>query len=274
MNILFGYTILNFFVSIRNEFLNKLFILITDLGSLEFYLILISFLFFIFDDRKTIKILFLLMISYLINSLLKNIFKFPRPDENIVKPVYKESGGGYGFPSGHSQNSLVLWLGLFYIFKKNYLKIVSIILIILISISRLYLGLHFLFDVLGGILIGLIILFLYFNCIDRFFEKFFYLNLKKILLISFSLIIISLFIKEYSFILISLSGILIGINLSKEFNQTYLNMKKIVLRIFVGYPVIFILIYIIKITNFNFIYFFLGLWVTYLSRLIFKKICI
>lgn len=274
MNIFFGYTILNFFVSIRNEFLNKFFILITDLGSLEFYLILISFLFFIFDDRKTIKILFLLMISYLINNIFKNIFQFPRPDENIVKPIYIESGGGYGFPSGHSQNSLVLWLGLSYIFKNNYLKIASIILIILISISRLYLGLHFLFDVLGGILIGLIILFLYFSYIDRFFEKFFNLNLKKILLISFSLIIISLFIKEYSFILISLSGILIGINLSKEFNQIDLNIKKIVLRIFIGYPVIFILIYLIKITNFNFIYFFLGLWVTYLSRLIFKKICI
>lgn len=148
---IFGYTILKFFANIRSNFLNNLFIIITDLGSIQFYLILFTFFFLIFEDKITLKLLILLTISYLTNSIFKNIFKSPRPDEKIVEAIYVESGGGYGFPSGHSQNSTVLWIGLYLTFKKNYLMIISIILIILISISRLYLGLHFLFDVIGGV---------------------------------------------------------------------------------------------------------------------------
>ncbi len=148
--IYFGYTILNYFVNIRSSFLNNLFIIITDLGSIQFYLILFSF-FLVLEDKITLKFLILLTISYLINCIVKNIFKSPRPDEKIVKAIHVESRGGYGFPSGHSQNSTVLFIGLYLTFKKNYLMIISIILITLISISRLYLGLHCLFDVVGGI---------------------------------------------------------------------------------------------------------------------------
>lgn len=272
MNIFFSYSILKFFVNIRNSFLDKFFITMTNLGGLEFYLIFIAFFFFIFEDRITLKLLFLLIISYLINTFLKNLFQLPRPNETITKPIYKESGGGYGFPSGHSQNSTVLWIGLYLIFKKYYLIIISIILIILISISRLYLGLHFLFDVIGGILIGIFILFFFFKPIDRLIEKIFLLDFWKILFISLVLLLISFFIKEYSFILISLSGILIGVNLSKKYQNSKLDIKRGIIRILIGYPIIFILIYLIKITNFVLIYLLIGLWVTFISKLIFREI--
>jgi len=271
-DVFFGYSILNYFVSIRSDFLNNLFIIITDLGSMQLYLILFSFFFLIFEDRITLKLLTLLIISYLTNSILKNIFKFPRPDEKIVKPIYTESGGGYGFPSGHSQNSTVLWIGLYLTFRKNYLMIISIVLITLISISRLYLGLHFLFDVVGGIVIGLLILLFCFKYIDKFIEKLLSLNFGIILIVSIILLLSSFFIKEFSLILNSFSGILIGINLSKNFDYVKLDFKKVLYRIFICYSIFFCLIYLIKITNLNFIYFFIGLWITYFSRLIFRKI--
>lgn len=225
-DVFFGYSILNYFVSIRSDFLNNLFIIITDLGSMQLYLILFSFFFLIFEDRITLKLLTLLIISYLTNSILKNIFKFPRPDEKIVKPIYTESGGGYGFPSGHSQNSTVLWIGLYLTFRKNYLMIISIVLITLISISRLYLGLHFLFDVVGGIFIGLLILLFCFKYIDKFIEKLSSLNFGIILIVSIILLLSSFFIKEFSLILNSFSGILIGINLSKNFDYVKLDFKR------------------------------------------------
>jgi len=271
-DVFFGYSILNYFVSIRSDFLNNLFIIITDLGSMQLYLILFSFFFLIFEDRITLKLLTLLIISYLTNSILKNIFKFPRPDEKIVKPIYTESGGGYGFPSGHSQNSTVLWIGLYLTFRKNYLMIISIVLITLISISRLYLGLHFLFDVVGGIFIGLLILLFCFKYIDKFIEQLLSLNFGIILIVSIILLLSSFFIKEFSLILNSFSGILIGINLSKNFDYVKLDFKKVLYRIFICYSIFFCLIYLIKITNLNFIYFFIGLWITYFSRLIFRKI--
>jgi len=271
-DVFFGYSILNYFVSIRSDFLNNLFIIITDLGSMQLYLILFSFFFLIFEDRITLKLLTLLIISYLTNSILKNIFKFPRPDEKIVKPIYTESGGGYGFPSGHSQNSTVLWIGLYLTFRKNYLMIISIVLITLISISRLYLGLHFLFDVVGGIFIGLLILLFCFKYIDKFIEQLLSLNFGIILIVSIILLLSSFFIKEFSLILNSFSGILIGINLTKNFDYVKLDFKKVLYRIFICYSIFFCLIYLIKITNLNFIYFFIGLWITYFSRLIFRKI--
>lgn len=272
MNELFNYGILNFFVSIRSSFLDNFFIIITDLGSLVFYLIFISFFFFIFEYKITLKLIFLLIISYLINTLIKNTFQLPRPNEDIIKPIYKESGGGYGFPSGHSQNSTVLWMGLYLSFKKRYLILISSILIILISISRLYLGLHFLFDVLGGILIGILIILIFYKYIERLIEKYFILDFWKILIISIFLYILSFFIKDYSFILISLSGILIGVKLTKKIKNYKLDFKKIFLRVLIGYPIIFILIYLIKITNFNLIYLIIGLWVTFISRTIFNKL--
>lgn len=272
MNELFNYEILNFFVSIRNSFLDNFFIIITDLGSLELYLIFISFFFFIFEDKITLKLLFLLIFSYLINTLIKNTLKLPRPNEEIIQPIYKESGGGFGFPSGHSQNSTVLWIGLYLIFKKRYLIIISSILIILISISRLYLGLHFLIDVLGGILIGIMIIFIFFKYIGRLIEKYFIIDFWEILIISSFLYILSFIIKDYAFILISLSGILIGVKLTKKFKNYKLDLKKIFLRVLIGYPIIFILIYCIKITNFNLIYLIIGLWISFISRTIFNKL--
>lgn len=272
MDFIYNYSILKFFLNLRNPFLNRFFIIITDLGSLEFYLILISFLFFIFDDRKTLKIVFLLIISYFLNSLIKVTFKLSRPDEKIIEPIYKESGGGYGFPSGHSQNSTVTWFGLYTLFKKRWLLFLSIIIISLVSVSRLYLGLHFLFDIIGGFLIGSIVLTTYFKFFDKFVQEIFSFNLTKIIILSIVFIIISYFIKEYSFILLSLSGLIIGIILNKNVINKVKNFKDALIRILIGYPVIFFLIYFINVTNFQLIYLIIGLWVTYFSRLIFQKL--
>lgn len=272
MELLFGYEIINFFLRLRNPILDRFFIFVTDLGSFDFYLILFSFLFFIYDDKKSFKILFLLFISYLLNSFLKEIFNLPRPDEKIVKPIYKESGGGYGFPSGHSQNSTVTYLALFKIFKKNWLLILSIILITLISLSRIYLGLHFFYDVLGGILIGLIILYIYFYHLDKFFEKFFNSVLKYSSLITISLIFLSFLFLEYSLVFLSLSGIILGMGLNKNSINKTKNFKNGILRILIGYSILIFLIFLFNLLKFNLLYIIPGLWVTYLSRIIFNKL--
>ncbi|MCX8095714.1 MAG: phosphatase PAP2 family protein [Caldisericia bacterium] len=273
---MFEFNILKFFENIRTPFLNKIFIFITDLGSFEFYLLTISFIFFIFNNRISLKIVFLLFISFSINTIIKNILKLPRPSAEIFNPIYEKSIGKeeFGFPSGHSQNSVVFWFSLFKIFKKKILLILSILMVSLISISRLYLSLHFVLDIIGGITIGFIVLFLFFDFVDNLIKKF--LKDKFSYFIPILLFIFSFLIKEYSNLLSPFSGLLLGTLFYREQEDKNLNIKNIFLRELIGLTTLLILIYISSfIYNILFLYILyliLGLWVSYISKIVFQKI--
>ncbi len=154
--------VLAFFSQNRIEWLSFLMLCITYAGG---YLIVIlttilsSISFFI---HKQISKIFSLIISVggasLSVFLLKNIFDKTRP---ISEAVYFEAGSS--MPSGHSAVAMALYGYIFYTIwkqEKHHLKNKSLFLLILlivsIGLSRLYLGVHFLSDVLVGYLIGLI----------------------------------------------------------------------------------------------------------------------
>ncbi len=67
----------------------------------------------------------------------------------------------FGLPSGHTQKAVAVWATLATSFKKKWLWIVSIFMIIMIALSRIYLGVHFLSDVLAGLVISILFLVLY-----------------------------------------------------------------------------------------------------------------
>ena len=98
----------------------------------------------------------LLFISGLINGFLKDYFQDPRPlIEFMLDP---RIGQSYGWPSGHAQIAVTLW-GLIAIeFKNNWLTTFCVLMIGLVSFSRIYLGVHDIGDVFAGLLIGTIIL--------------------------------------------------------------------------------------------------------------------
>jgi undecaprenyl-diphosphatase len=93
------------------------------------------------------------------NRILKYIFKRQRPD---IMRVVQETG--YSFPSGHSMGSMILYgclvFILFRIAKSGWSKVIGTVaafaLIVCIGISRIYLGVHYPSDVLGGYAAGLI----------------------------------------------------------------------------------------------------------------------
>lgn len=152
--IIFDSVVYQFLVQHRTEFLNFLFQVITQLGSAE-YLIAITILCIIFVKKKKYKItipLNLILIA-LINQLLKNIFVRPRPDElRIIEET------GFSFPSGHSMASMAFYGYLIYLIYKNVhnkkaqyaLCTVLSILILVIGLSRIYLGVHYTSDVIAG----------------------------------------------------------------------------------------------------------------------------
>ena len=81
--------------------------------------------------------------------------------------IHREAEG-YGLPSGHSQSAVVVWGLIAAEFRKTWLWIVAVALMVLIGFSRIYLGVHFPTDVLGGWAVGTILLAVYIGVGSRF----------------------------------------------------------------------------------------------------------
>ena len=123
------------------------------------------------DSKEENMIVFLIIVCYEnvlnkvviagLNSLIKNTIKRPRPGHTHY--IY---AGGYSFPSGHSASSFALYISVLiislFIFKKVSTKIIistiCILTVLLIGYSRIFLGVHYPSDVLGGYLLAAIIL--------------------------------------------------------------------------------------------------------------------
>jgi membrane-associated phospholipid phosphatase len=133
---------------------------LTFLGDEQFYLLILPAFLWWIDIGLGIRIGLALLLSAGINGALKLAFGLPRPFWVSDKIRALSSGTTFGAPSGHSQNAVVLWGWLATCMKKTWLRVVLIVLIALIGISRAYLGVHFPTDVLAGWAIGLLILWL------------------------------------------------------------------------------------------------------------------
>ena len=142
---------------------------VTFLGTIEFYILFIPALYWCVDQKLGLRVLFILILTDVPASYFKQLLHQPRPYWiGGVKALADEPS--YGIPSTHSSNPLAVWGLIATTAKKSWLWTLSILLILLIGISRLYLGVHFPQDVLGGWLLGLIILFLFLKYENRFLD--------------------------------------------------------------------------------------------------------
>jgi membrane-associated phospholipid phosphatase len=159
MNIIFQWG-LNFIIMIQKidtPLLDSFFRAITSLGDELFYLLLFSFLLWCVDFYLGIRVGIIFLLSVYVNTGVKEIFQQPRPFD-ILPEIQKVYASGYGFPSGHAQSSLVVWGSIAYWKKQTWIRNLSVLLILLIGFSRIYLGVHFPTDILGGWLFGGLIL--------------------------------------------------------------------------------------------------------------------
>lgn len=165
-----GYNIISKFLI--SDFVTPIAKFITNFGGAIFLIILTIVLFFVIKNKKIGLSIFLnLVIVTVLNQLLKRILQRPRPTEfRIIEET------GYSFPSGHSMISMAFYGYLIYLIykyvKNKYIKWISIvllgILICSIGISRIYLGVHYTSDVLGGFLISVSYLVIYISSVNKF----------------------------------------------------------------------------------------------------------
>ncbi len=157
-----GYNLISKSIS---EYMTPVAKIITKFGNAE-TLILTTIILCIVIKNKKIKwaIPINLVCAGVLNLALKNIIQRPRPVEYRIIDA-----NGYSFPSGHSMVSMAFYGFLIYLIYQNvknkYIKIISIlllsVLIFLIGASRIYLGVHYASDVIGGFLLAIVYLAIY-----------------------------------------------------------------------------------------------------------------
>lgn len=137
--------------------LTAFFAAITSLGSLEFYMLTIPVIYWMVDKHFGFRFSIFFIFSAYINSGAKHIFVTERPPREL-RLVSQE---GYAFPSGHAQGSTTFWGFLALKLKTPLAWAGAVAMILLVSFSRIYLGVHWPIDILGGLTIGVLLLLAY-----------------------------------------------------------------------------------------------------------------
>src|SRR5258706_3809003 len=130
----------------------------TFLGSEEFFLLILPALYWSIDAGLGIRMGTILLINTGLNETLKLLFHTPRPYwySSQVKGMAAEPA--FGLPSGHAQKAVGV-SGMFAAhIKRAWAWPVALFLILMIGLSRLYLGVHFPHDVVLGWLVGGVVL--------------------------------------------------------------------------------------------------------------------
>jgi membrane-associated phospholipid phosphatase len=219
-------------------------------GYDAFFIVLIGLLMFGKDFRRGYLLFQIIIWTGIFAETLKELFGMPRPTwvdsavqnfesgkpntsvftgmgakgffgslRSEVVESYRLQGASYGFPSGHVSGALATWGGLLLLFRRRSLYWILPIVAMVMAVSRMYLGRHFLIDVLGGATLGTVALLVANHVLFRrnWFQRMF--DRERYVLQSSSFINLSamfgvpLLLPLFSFEMVTvLSGYLMGMN--------------------------------------------------------------
>ncbi len=182
----------HYFQSFASDGLTALMRFITTLGYMEFFMLFLIILLLAINFKKAFLLFMVLIWTGAITFFFKDYFDLPRPfhvdntverldkqlpgdaafdfskrgatsfwgglPADVLKATRQAEGVENGFPSGHTSIAIAFWGALAFLFRKRWVTFLCASLMLLIPFSRIYLGVHFLADVIGGLVLGAIIL--------------------------------------------------------------------------------------------------------------------
>lgn len=162
---------LYFLEDIRTPFLDGFFSAITHLGSETLFLAIAIVVFWCVSKKTGYYLMTVGFFGTLLNQFLKLMFRIPRPwvkdPEFTIVESAREDATGYSFPSGHTQ-SVTAVLGCPARASKNwFVRIICILLILLTALSRMYLGVHTPLDVGVSLVIGAVLVFVFYPLFEN-----------------------------------------------------------------------------------------------------------
>lgn len=168
-------SVLYWLESIRNPFFDALMQFFTYFGEELLFIVIALTVFWCIDKREGYYLLFIGFFGTILNQFLKLLYRIPRPwvrDPNF-QPVKSALGGatGYSFPSGHTQNVAGTLGGIARWSKHTGLRVLCVVLLLLTSFSRMYLGVHTPLDVGVSLGIAAVLVFVFYPIVRRAAEK-------------------------------------------------------------------------------------------------------
>ncbi len=158
----------------RTNWLTSMLLFFTKFGSITYIVgLCILFLIFYKNKKQLLDLYGAIILSTILNNVIKIIFRRPRPAlMTILNLAYEDT---YSFPSGHAMATMTFYGFLIYMIYKSHwqkpYKIVGItllsLLIFLVGFSRIYVGVHYFSDVFTGFLCSFVILFFYIKAIKK-----------------------------------------------------------------------------------------------------------
>lgn len=131
------------------------------LGTEEFFLMVMPAVYWCIEPKLGIRLGWMLVLTNWVNGIAKLAFHAPRPYWVSAEVKALSSETSFGMPSGHAQNAAALWGLASTQVQWRWFRWLSLAIILLIGISRIYLGMHFAGDVLVGWAIGAVLVWLF-----------------------------------------------------------------------------------------------------------------
>ena len=131
------------------------------LGTEDFYILIMPLLYWCIDANLGARVGVITLLSGGLNLIIKIPFTSPRPYwiSTVVKPLWGEVY--FGIPSNHAQSSVAVWGSMAAYLRRGWAWGIAVFLMLMIGLSRVFLGAHFFIDMLAGWLIGALLLWLF-----------------------------------------------------------------------------------------------------------------
>lgn len=163
----FDHAVMAAIQQLSSTVMDKIMLAFTFFGEETFAILLLIAVYWCWDKRIGEYLLFSLYVAMSFNGLLKDVICRPRPFLNdqysdlryvSVKGLLVDTehlSSSWSFPSGHSQTAGSIY-GSLINGRKPWIKVCGIVLILLVMVSRVYLGVHYPTDTIVGAVLGLL----------------------------------------------------------------------------------------------------------------------